>query len=201
METIASRYYAPATVRQSFMTEFAVECPKCQHLAMVTTSNPYFFSNAQVKCIHCSYLEKSTDLIRYKVSLKRNCANCGKLIEKVIPCCKEPMNTLTIPCPNCGEVRVYKPRNESYYQYHNGPGAGLAPIFRLPLWFQDSIRGNLFWAYNRQHLHAIKEYVGAKLRERQTTTHTTMVEKLPQFIKEAKNRGAILKMIEKLERK
>jgi DNA-directed RNA polymerase subunit RPC12/RpoP len=201
MENIASRYHAPATVRQSYMTEFAVECPKCQHLAMVTASNPYFLDNAQVNCSHCSFSEKSADLIRYKVSLKRNCDNCGKLISKFIPHCKEPMATLAIPCPACGEVRVYKPRNESYYESHNAPGAGLAPIFRLPLWFQDSIRGNLFWAYNREHLHAIKEYVGAKLRERQTTTHTTMVEKLPQFIKEAKNREAVLKMIEKLERK
>jgi hypothetical protein len=42
--------------------------------------------------------------------------------------------------------------------------------------------------------------VKAKLRERQVTTHTTMVERLPGFITEAKNREAVLKAIEKMER-
>lgn len=75
------------------------------------------------------------------------------------------------------------------------------PIFGLPLWFQAGVKGNLFWAFNRQHLTEIRNYVISKLRERQTTTHTTMVEKLPTFIKEAKNRNAMIKAIGKLEQK
>ena len=200
MEDIDSRYHAPATIGRSCSTEYAVECPKCQHLAMVTTDY-HNACNSQLNCRHCSHSEKSIDLVRYKVSVRRNCGNCGKLISKVIPHSKEPVDAFALPCPNCGEVRTYKPRNEVYQQPYNVPACGQAPIFGLPLWLQGSIKGHLFWAYNRQHLHNIKEYVGAKLRERQTTTHTTMVEKLPQFIKEAKNREAILKLIEKLERK
>lgn len=84
---------------------------------------------------------------------------------------------------------------------YNPAALGLDPIFHLPLWLQENVRGNLLWAYNRSHLHDVKEYVGAKLRERRTTRYTTMVEKLPTFIKEAKNREAILKAIEKMERK
>ena len=200
MEDIDSRYHAPATIGRSYSTEYAVECPKCQHLAMVTAGY-HNACNSQLNCRHCGHSEKSIDLVRYKVSVRRNCDNCGKLISKVIPPSKEPVDAFALPCPNCGEVRIYKPRNEIYHQPYNVPAYGQASIFGLPLWLQGSIKGNLFWAYNRQHLHDIKEYVGAKLRERQTTTHTTMVEKLPQFIKEAKNREAILKLIEKLERK
>jgi hypothetical protein len=74
-------------------------------------------------------------------------------------------------------------------------------LFNLPLWFQIEVRDNLFWAYNRKHPKEIKNYVRSKLRERQTPTHTTMVEKLPALIKEAKNREAILKDIERLEHK
>jgi DNA-directed RNA polymerase subunit M/transcription elongation factor TFIIS len=183
------------------MTEFAVECPKCKHEAAITVSSPWFLDSGKLVCSHCTHSEAAADLIRYKVSVRRNCDTCGKLISKVIPHSKEPVDAFAIPCPSCGEVRIYKPRNEPYTQPYNDPSDGLAPIFGLPLWLQGSIRGNLFWAYNRQHLYAIKEYVGAKLRERQTTTHTTMVERLPQFIKDAKNRDAILKLIEKLERK
>lgn len=201
MKTIAPRYNAPATIGRSYITEYAVECPKCQHLAIVTAAWQNPFGNSHLNCGHCGHSEKSVDLIRYKVSVRRNCDNCGKLISKIIPHSKEPIDAFALPCPHCGEVRSYKPRNDAYYQPYNTPAPGKASVFSLPLWLQGNIRGNLFWAYNRQHLHDIKEYVGAKLRERQTTTHTTMVEKLPQFIKEAKNREATLKLIEKLERK
>ncbi|MDQ2771290.1 MAG: hypothetical protein M3Y54_12410 [Bacteroidota bacterium] len=201
MEAIDSRYHAPATIGRSYNGEYAVECPKCQHLAMVTAGYGNQFSNSKLNCRHCGHSEKSVDLVRYKVSVRRNCDNCGKLISKVIPHSKEPVDAFALPCPNCGEVRIYTPRNEAYHQPYNEHASGQASVFGLPLWLQGSIRGNIFWAYNRQHLNDIKEYVGAKLRERQTTTHTTMVEKLPQFIKEAKNREAILKLIEKLERK
>lgn len=80
-------------------------------------------------------------------------------------------------------------------------GQAVDPIFSLPLWFQADIRGDLFWAYNREHLREIEAYVISKLRERQTDTHTTMVERLPNFIKDSKNREIIVKVIEQLERK
>lgn len=75
------------------------------------------------------------------------------------------------------------------------------PIFNLPLWLQGEFKGDVLWACNREHLREIRNYVASKLRERQTLTHTTMVEKLPQFIKAAKNREGILKLIDKMLRK
>lgn len=199
MQEIEPRYSGPATVRQSYMTEFSVECPRCKHEAAISVTSPWFLDSGKLTCRYCTHSENAADLIRYKISVKRNCDSCGKLIHNVIPQSREMMDSLAVSCPSCGETRVYKPRNEAYTQPYSGPQEGLAPVFGLPLWLQGSIRGNLFWAYNRQHLHAIKEYVGAKLRERQTTTHTTMVERLPQFIKDAKNREVILRFIEKLE--
>jgi len=106
-----------------------------------------------------------------------------------------------IPRPHCGTTRTYKPKNEEYKNDYETKGHAADPIFGLPLWFQAEVRGKLFWAYNRSHLSDIKLYVTSKLRERQTTTHTTMVERLPNFIKDSKNREAIVKVIEKLERK
>jgi hypothetical protein len=84
---------------------------------------------------------------------------------------------------------------------YRSSGAASDPLFNLPLWLQTEIRGNLFWAYNRRHLQDIKTYVQAKLRERQSDGYTTMVERLPQFIKSAKNRDAILKAIDQLEKR
>jgi transcription elongation factor Elf1 len=201
MEQLNDRYIGPATVMQSYKTEFIVECPKCKHESFVTTSSPWFFNDGKLNCSHCSHSEKAADMIRYKVSVKANCDNCGKLINKVIPCSKEKVDSLAVSCLNCGTSRVHRVRNEEYMSTYNPAALGLDPIFHLPLWLQKNVRGNLLWAYNRSHLHDVKEYVGAKLRERRTTRYTTMVEKLPTFIKEAKNREAILKAIEKMERK
>ena len=195
------RYSGLATIRQSYLREISVECPKCSKEAFVTFDDSWFLNNGKVKCFHCMFCQKVEDLIRYNLVVKRNCDNCGKPLEIFIPNQKEKANNITASCPNCGVIRTFEPRNEAYRLIYVEQGKATDPVFRLPLWFQTEIRGNLFWAFNREHLMEIKNYVSSKLRERQTTTHTTMVEKLPTFIKEAKNRDVIVRAIEKLGHK
>ncbi|MBK0402518.1 hypothetical protein I5M27_05945 [Adhaeribacter sp. BT258] len=197
MEKENLRYSGPATVRRSYMKKFLVVCPKCKKLAIVTTNQLYDTSEDKLVCNNCNHSEKADELIRFNAIIKRNCDNCGNLIEITIPNNKEKTEELTIPCPFCGIARTYKPRNEGYKLFYKCTEI-CDPIFNLPLWFQTEIKGEIFWAYNREHLQEIKKYVSAKLRERQTTTHTTMVERLPNFIKSAKNRASILKAINKL---
>jgi uncharacterized Zn finger protein len=169
------------------MNEFPVHCPKCGHLATVTTSQSYDTSNDKLICQNCNHVEKRKDLIRYNATVKRNCDNCGQPIKASIPNNKEKIEELTLSCSKCGQVRTYKPRNDITGLIYKSIGA-CDPIFYLPLWFQTDIKRESFWAYNREHLAEIRSYVSAKLRERQTMTHTTMVERLPNFIKAAKNR-------------
>ena len=194
------RYTGKPTVRQSFMKEFLVECPKCKKDALVTVENPWFLNEGRLACSNCSHVEKAEGQIRYSVEVSRNCDNCGKHFDSRIPNSKNKVESITIPCPHCGITRTFKPRNSEFRVTYPEAGKATDPVFNLPLWFQTDIKGNLFWAFNRSHLSAIKDYVQSKLRERQTTTHTTMVERLPNFIKESKNREAILKGIEKLEK-
>jgi hypothetical protein len=66
------------------------------------------------------------------------------------------------------------------------------------LWLRLDIGRDVLWAYNYEHLTHLREYIGATLRGRQSLTFSTMVERLPQFIKSAKNRDALLALIEKL---
>ncbi|WP_170172501.1 hypothetical protein [Hymenobacter rigui] len=47
----------------------------------------------------------------------------------------------------------------------------------------------------------LEQYIGAKLRERNQPRYMTMVEQLPQFIKSAKNRDALLKLLERMKLK
>lgn len=195
------RYSGPPSVRQSYMTEFVVHCPKCKGEAFVTVEDSYFQNNGKLICKNCMHSETANQLLRYNLIVKRNCDNCGKLIEIVIPNQKEKVDEIALSCPHCEITRTYQPRNEEYIKGYSSPESKNDPIFNLPLWFQTDIRGNLFWAYNREHLNEIKTYIKSKLRERQTTTHMTMVERLPNFIKYAKNRKFLIKMIEKVERK
>ena len=87
--------------------------------------------------------------IKSKVSVKRNCDNCGQEVLKVIPNSKEKVEAIAVTCANCGITRTYKPRNEEFYISYNQSRNGVDPIFHLPLWLQGNVRGNLFWAYNR----------------------------------------------------
>ncbi len=191
------RYSGPATVRRSYMNEFLVHCPKCKELAIVTANKSYGSADDKLTCENCKHVEKRNELVRYNAIVKRNCDNCGQSIDITLPNNKETVKELTIPCPHCGQVRTYQPRNDEYGLVYKNSGI-CDPIFNLPLWFQTEIKGEILWAYNRDHLNEIRSYVSSKLRERQTTTHTTMVEKLPSFIKSAKNRETILKAIDKL---
>lgn len=195
------RYNGPTTIRHSYMTEYLVECPKCKKEALVIVDDPSLQQHGKLTCANCMYAESTKDLVRYKLIVRRNCEHCGKEFEIEILNQKEKVKEIKIPCPHCGAARAYKPTNERSIVKYIDTGMLSDPLFNLPLWLQSEMKGNLFWAYNRRHMNDIKTYVASKLRERQTLTHTTMVEKLPKFIKDSKNREALIKVIERLERK
>ncbi len=73
--------------------------------------------------------------------------------------------------------------------------------FDCEIWLQASFKNERFWAHNYEHLTYMKQYIGAGLRERNNREFFTLVEKLPSFIKSAKNRDRLLKLIDKLEKK
>ena len=199
MESKKLRYTGLATVKQSYTHEFAVRCPKCGGLARVMPDSQWLVESARLTCTQCGHVAHSRELVRYNLLVNRYCDHCGKKIAVTIPQKKQPEDRITISCPHCNTVRTYQPRNEKIRLVYNSSGLACDPVFNLPLWFQADIKGHLFWAYNRRHLSDIKDYVAAKLRERQTNAYTTMVERLPQFIKAAKNRQAILKVITQLQ--
>jgi len=84
----------------------------------------------------------------------------------------------------------------------NGSIAMAANVFfDSGLWLTATFRNEVFWAYNATHLEYLARYIGASLREHKDRTHFTLLEKLPRFYHEAKNRDGLLKVIEKLRSK
>lgn len=73
--------------------------------------------------------------------------------------------------------------------------------FHADLWLQHSFKEDIFYAYNAEHLEYLENYISATLREHKDRTGFTLLEKLPKFYHEAKNRNALLKIIKKLKQK
>ena len=81
------------------------------------------------------------------------------------------------------------------------------PYFHYPLYFQGDFRGKKVWALNRQHLDYLIEYLSAELRAvpadyyRRYGTMRTQADHLPAFMKAAKNRKSLVKLLRKLQEK
>ena len=110
----------------------------------------------------------------------------------------KPINKLFAPrkliCLNC----VYR---EDWKVGQISIGGNVDWYFRLPLWLQISCSSETLWAYNEKHLEFIEDYVAAKLRARIPNVNKSLVSRLPNWIKLAKNRDEILKSIRKLKEK
>ncbi|WP_424533920.1 hypothetical protein ACOZ38_26795 [Sphaerisporangium viridialbum] len=75
------------------------------------------------------------------------------------------------------------------------------PYFGLPLWLQTRCGGNLLWAYGHRHLDLLEDYVTARHRERGARPGSmSMVERLPTWLKSARNRSEVLKAIRRIRR-
>ncbi len=75
------------------------------------------------------------------------------------------------------------------------------PWFGCELWLAKPFRGHVLWAYNGRHLERLRDFIAAKHRERGPTPicpggdragSMSMIEKLPTWMKEAKNRPALV---------
>ena len=57
----------------------------------------------------------------------------------------------------------------------------------------------MLWAYNDRHLDFLQRFVSATLRERRPV-HSSLVSRLPDWVKAAKNRAAVKTALGRLER-
>lgn len=184
-----------------FMDVFAVHCPKCDGVAEIEVPHFLDYKNAILTCKACHFSEKVSSRVRYIFSGKAKCQFCLEWLDLQIAGRKKIPKYVNIKCNHCQRInRVSENWSETYIKYSEE--GMLDPAFGLPLWFVDEVRGQTIWAYNLSHLKEIENYVHAKLRERSTDRFKmTMVEKLPDFIKMAKNRDEVLKALQRMVEK
>jgi hypothetical protein len=100
-------------------------------------------------------------------------------------------------CINCG---YNKEVSTLIYKYTSAK-LPASSYFETKLWLIAPFKNEVFLAYNDKHLDYLERYISATLREHKDRTHFTLLEKLPKFYHEAKNRDALLKIITKLKSK
>lgn len=126
-------------------------------------------------------------------------------------------NTILVVCPKCQKKATIRQSEKegailSCFECHYTSSKCLSAEdrtdsittdywFGQELWLQAAFKNEVFWANNYEHLDYMKQYISSGLRERHNRAFFTLVEKLPGFIKSAKNRERLLKLIGKLETK
>jgi len=107
-------------------------------------------------------------------------------------------NSARLFCENCG-YNKQKTTEAAVFGHSGNWQLSAGSYFGAELWLKASFKNNVFWAYNLSHLEYLEKYISASLREHKDRAHFTLLEKLPKFYHEAKNREALLKIIERLK--
>lgn len=122
---------------------------------------------------------------------------CPSCSEKAIATVDFELKSARLFCVNCGFNKetstVVNDKASLQMSAHH--------YFGAELWLTLPFKNEVFWAYNNQHLLYLENYISAKLREHKDRKHFTLLEKLPKFYHNSKNREGLLKLIDKLKNK
>jgi hypothetical protein len=136
------------------------------------------------------------------VEINAQCTLTGRFFRNIIPKHKVHGQKVKVKCPYCGELiagDVVKDMNEQKIIFQNVRNAE-DPYFHYPLYFQAQYRGKVIWALNREHLQYLITYLSADIRTASEALEYQF-SKLPTFMKTAKNRDGIVKLLMKLQEK
>ncbi len=192
------RYNGEPSRLYDFMNQYSIVCPKCQQEGIIEVASFLDTKNAELKCHHCYFSEKVSERLRFRLAAKAKCFHCLAMLSFNIVHRQTKPKYINVVCQQCKVVNKVSENWEQYMLKYNQSGI-VDPIFGLPLWYQVEIKEEVLWAFNAKHLKEIRSYVSSGLRERTTDKFKmTMVEKLPDWIKIAKNRKDVIKAIDKI---
>ncbi|KAB7709059.1 hypothetical protein F9802_02730 [Bacillus aerolatus] len=108
-------------------------------------------------------------------------------------------------CSKCGLTKDIHPKrswNNLWTFNHElfDEKQGVDWYFGLSLYLQAQCCGNNIWFFNLEHLDHIEEYIKKHLRPSELY-YLSMESRLPAWMKRSKNRGEVLKVIDKLRQK
>ncbi|SMF77673.1 hypothetical protein SAMN05661091_1467 [Paenibacillus uliginis N3/975] len=178
--------------------QVAVKCPDCRGLAYIYGTECL----KEVRCTNCFYHEKEKEQFRHTAS--GVCGTCERWFNEELHDDKQLAHKhIHIPCPHCGAFnQVAVEQKTGSRVYRTDIQDGKDPVFHLELYYLDYLRGKPVWAVNRDHLNYLLSYLSATLREKPVgAMKWTASYSVPKYMKEAKNRDAVVKILRKLQQK
>jgi hypothetical protein len=104
-----------------------------------------------------------------------------------------------LACGGCGAVGEWEAEKRGNALVAAVLGGTEEPFFRRPLWLQTRCVGKILWAYNEEHVDALRDFVRADVRERGPVSPTrAMFPRLPAWMKKPGNRADVLAGLEAL---
>ena len=197
MSRIIDEPYFTYSAYNALTSGIQVKCPKCHGTGMVTADD----DNAYFRCLSCGH-RMTQDRTIYRYDVHNQCKNCGRYYRVDIEdTAKQHFPVLHVACPYCGTTmsgEVHK--TAEAFSYIGEIRDGREPYFGLELWLLTSFQGKPVWALNREHLAYLIGYLSADLREKPMgRAKKTQADHLPTFMKTAKNRERIVKLLKKLQ--
>lgn len=177
-----------------------VKCPKCGKLAIVTANE----NTVCCKCTKCGF-SKQKGHVTYHYDVHNQCESCGRYYKvNITEEKKQHVPILHVACPFCGHVMSGKVQKTAKAIYYRGEiRNGCEPFFGFELWFLTYFCDKPVWALNRAHLAYLIDYLSADLREKPADSKMMMTQAdfLPAFIKTAKHRNKIVKLLTNMQKK
>jgi len=121
---------------------------------------------------------------------------CKKAIAKV----DYELKKAILFCESCGFNKQI-PTEVTVFGINGNWNIAAHSYFGAQLWLQHPFKNDVFIAFNADHLNYLEQYIAADLREHKDRTGFTLLERLPKFYHDAKNRKALLAIIQKLKKK
>jgi hypothetical protein len=180
----------------SYADRVLCHCPNCDQQSIVAEGRIY--------CLSCTYQErKSTgklhgDVLGTPRQWQPHCSTCGYRLLGIRLKAKASgrlPQTKAVNCPACHQ----QTNVDLQWDIDRHSSGAIDPNFGCKLWLQIPCGGNILWAYNEKHLSDLKSFIGSSFRDGRNRSKYSMVTRLPRWMIIAKNRGVVVRCIEKLE--
>lgn len=214
-KVVVPRTFSVSNGMRRFDDEIIVACPRCGERAVV-------FAGVRLRCPHCTMHHSrahsrsfgsngrshnrasdlsdwygETLLLPTEPSRCRKCGNdiadasCRQAADKIVASVDD---ALTGQCSRCGEGYRLSAR---WTPFHDA-GGSRERFFGTQLYLRKETAKGTVWGYNREHIEALSHYIASDRRDREDGNVRALVNNLPGWIKQAKNRDLVARALARL---
>lgn len=171
-----------------------VFCPKCGGDALLRGTHGEY----RLTCNRCHFSEQR-DQNKPLMAAQGCCISCGRWFNLRLPHTQSTYPRVKVKCPHCKTAQTAG--------VHSVGNGSADPLDGLTLYLQAKYRGHTVWALNREHLDYLIAYVEAGLREKYIyhdihgncyNQSSGQAQRLPHWLKTAKNRPGLLRALHKM---